>query len=50
MRLAGKPMFQGRTLTPDDGDRVVLKVSFYLSLKQLTRLLVREYVMEFFSP
>ena len=42
---AGKPKFQGWPLTPDDGDRVFLKVS--VSLNQMTRLLVRDYVMEF---
>jgi len=42
---AGKPKFQGRALTPDDGDRVFLKVS--VSLNQMTLLLIRDYVMEF---
>jgi hypothetical protein len=45
--MAGKPKFQGRPLTPDDGDRVVLEDFVYSPLNQLTRLLAREYVMEF---
>ena len=45
--MEGKLKLQGRPLTPEDGDRVVLEVFIYPPLNQLTRLLAREYVIEF---